>query len=152
LPIANIYAYALLPNHFHLLLKIKDEDELNEIGISNSLQISKRFSNWFNAYAKAYNKRFNQVSSLFEDRFERVLVKNEDRFTKYVFYLHWNPQKHGYVKNYRDWQFSSYQSILSNKPTNLERSQILEWFGGLDFFIKTHANWIDNVDWEIEDY
>jgi putative transposase len=152
LPVADIYAYALLPDHFHLLIKIKEEKELEELGISEAVQLSKKFSNWFNAYAKAFNKKYNQVSSLFENRFERVLVKTEERFTHYVFYLHWNPQKHGHVTNYMDWPYSSYQSFLSEKPSDLKRDEILEWFGGIDFFIKSHESWINNADWEVDDY
>jgi len=63
-PIAEIYAYCLLNNHFHLLIKIK-ENENNEIKYEQS------FSNIFNAYAKAYNKKYNRTGKLFEERFKR---------------------------------------------------------------------------------
>ena len=66
IPIADVYAYALLPDHFHFLIRIKDEEELARMNIKTSQKISSKFGHWFNAYAKAYNKRYNRVSSLFE--------------------------------------------------------------------------------------
>jgi len=39
------------------------------------------------------------------------------------------------LKNY---PYSSYTSFLSNKPTLLQREQVLDWFGGVDNFIKYH--------------
>src|SRR5690625_3170448 len=55
LPIADIYSYCLLNNHFHLLVKIKEECEKNP---------SQSFSNLFNAYSKAFNKRYKRTGSL----------------------------------------------------------------------------------------
>jgi putative transposase len=53
-PIADIYAYCLLKNHFHLLIKIKSSEELSG---TNKNKLSQPFSNLFNAYTKAINKK-----------------------------------------------------------------------------------------------
>lgn len=138
-PITYTYAYALLPNHFHFLLKIKEEHLLpNKLWTDRQNNIYQPFSNCFNAYAKAINRVYHRVSSLFEDRFERIEVKSDMNFTRLVYYLHVNPQKHGYVKDFRDYPYTSYHSLLSDKPTSLERAAVLDWFGGREHFLQSH--------------
>ncbi len=100
--------------------------------------ISKSFSNFFNAYAKAINRMYNRTGSLFQERFRRKLIDKEDYFTEVVFYIHANPQKHGFINDFRNYKHSSYLSILSELPTVLKRSEVLEWFGGRNFFEKYH--------------
>ena len=51
-PIAEIYAYCLMNNHFHIILKIKERDELRNMA-EDKLHLP--FSNFFNSYAKAIN-------------------------------------------------------------------------------------------------
>ena len=148
-PIAETYAYALLPNHFHFLLKINDEEHLSEkIWTEHRNKIHQPFSNWFNAYAKATNLAYGRVSSLFEDRFERVKVKSDANFTRLIYYLHANPQKHKYVKDFRTYPHTSYHSLLSDKPTNLARETVLEWFGDKDHFLHCHE--VLQEEWFIE--
>ncbi|MCJ7934603.1 MAG: transposase [Chryseobacterium sp.] len=65
IPVADIYAYCLLPNHFHLLLRFKDVNE------NEHKYLMKPFSNLLNAYAKAYNKRYNRKGALFLDFLKR---------------------------------------------------------------------------------
>jgi len=87
LPIADTFAYCLMPNHFHFLVRIKEEkeiyDKINQTGFKNlsSLKIpnrpSKQFSNLFNAYTKAFNKRYTRTGTLFERPFKRILIENE---------------------------------------------------------------------------
>ena len=36
----------------------------------------------------------------------------------------------GFVKDFREWPYSSYHALLSDKPTHLQREQVLEWFNG----------------------
>ena len=150
IPIADIYAYALLPDHFHFLVRIKDEEELAQMGIITSRKISSKFSHWFNAYAKAYNNKYNRVSSLFEKNFERSLITAESYFLRTLFYIHWNAQKHGYIKDYREWEHSSYQTLLSDVPTFLPRAQLLDWFGSRAEFIQAHDSYLMdlNDNWE----
>ena len=53
-------------------------------------------------------------------------------------YIHKNPVHHGYINSIDQWKWSSYQSLISQKPTQVERHQVLDWFGGLDRFIEFH--------------
>ena len=138
LSIADVYTYALLPDHFHLLVRIKEVEILKEIDITTSRQISSKFGHWFNAYTKAFNKSYQRVSSLFEKNFERSLITDESHFFRILLYIHWNPQKHKHINDYREWKFSSYQALLSQAPTALVRTAVLDWFGGKTGFIQAH--------------
>ena len=91
---------------------------------------------------------YGRVSSLFEDRFERVEIKSDANFTRLIYYIHANPQKHRWVKDFREYPHTSYRSMISGKPTSLERSAVLDWFGGKDLFLQCHEvlhqDWLNN--------
>jgi REP element-mobilizing transposase RayT len=125
-PVAETYAYCLLKNHFHLLVRIKHQDELN-----TTLQ-NKRpgqvFGNFFNAYAKAFNKLYQRSGSLFQNPFGRVEVTSDRQLFQLVIYIHQNPQRHGFVDDFRDWPYSSYQALQSGQPTWLKSDEVIDWF------------------------
>jgi len=142
-PVCEIYAWALMKNHFHLLVYIKPEIELQRISYSvekvpKNVNATQQFSNWFNAYSKAYNKRYNRTGSLFEKTFERKLVSSEKYFQNLIYYIHWNPVKHYIVEHPLDYPWSSYLSILSSKPTKLKREKIVQVYQSIDHFKKYH--------------
>ena len=62
----------------------------------------------------------------------------EAYYSHLVIYIHQNPQKHGFVTDFRDWPYSSYHALLSTKPTHLKREDVLNWFGDLDNLVATH--------------
>jgi len=83
-PIATTYAWCLLKNHFHLLVRIKEKDEIIESELSyNTTQKPKviepyrQFSHLFNAYTQSINKRHKRTGSLFENNFEWFGTTNE---------------------------------------------------------------------------
>ena len=68
-----------------------------------------------------------------------TFVSDEHYFTKLVCYIHSNPQKHILIDDLREWEWSSYQTILSKKKTKLQREKVLDWFGGELEYLKFHA-------------
>jgi len=148
-PVADTYAYCLLRNHFHLLVRIKTEEEIMEtLRVFKTLRVSspsQQFGNLFNAYAKAINKAYGRTGSLFEHPFGRVEVTSDVHFTWLISYIHQNPQRHGFVEDFRDWPYSSYHTILSAKPTRLQRDQVLAWFGGVDRFSEFHQREVETM-------
>jgi REP-associated tyrosine transposase len=123
-------------NHFHLLVRIKGIDDPKRS--SDRDYVSQKFGNFLNAYAKAINKAYNRTGSLFEHPFGRIVVDSDAYFTCLVAYIHRNSQKHGFVTDFREWPFSSYHACLAKNPTRVRRTEILDWFGGLDGFIEFH--------------
>ncbi len=134
-PIADTCVYCLLRNHFHFLVRIKTVEEQETLRV---LKPSQQFGNLFNAYAKAINKAYNRTGSLFQNPFGRIEVASDAYFIWLVIYIHQNPQKHGLVDDFRAWPHSSYQTLLSTKPTRLERGDVLAWFDGVDNFVVLH--------------
>lgn len=124
----SIYAYCLMKNHYHILLRIEDEE-----------RITQSLSNLFNAYAKAFNKATNRTGSLFEKHFKRIKVNSEDYLKALVVYIHLNPQYHQFVRNFSDYSYSSYRTLISdNTNTFLNKAEVIELFGDRDNFIFVH--------------
>lgn len=100
--------------------------------------ISKQFAFLFNGYAQAINKANNRTGGLFEEPFRRILVNSDTYFTELIYYIHHNPQKHGFVKDFRAYPHSSYHSHLSKAMTRLKRDEVWDWFGNKAEFEKFH--------------
>lgn len=124
--IVDTFAYCLMDNHFHFVIQINNEKE-----------VTQALSNLFNAYAKAFNKQQNRTGSLFEKHFKRIQIENEEYLKNVIQYIHLNP-KHHLDKDYKNFIFSSYQTILSDKPTNILRNEVIQLFEDIDNFIYCH--------------
>jgi putative transposase len=127
-PVADTYAYCLLKNHFHVLVRIKAVAEQGQS--SKMLNPSQQFGHPFNAYSKAINKAYGRTGSLFEHPFERKEVRSEQHLLRLITYIHRNPQTHGLIADFRNWPYSSYHMLCSTGPTELCRDDVLIWFGG----------------------
>jgi len=142
-PVADTFAYCLLRNHFHLLTRMKETFEVSgqpQVGTTSKvLNPTQQFSNFFNAYAKDINKAYQRTGSLFEHRFGRIPITSDRYFMRLVHYIHFNPQKHGFVTDFREWPYSSYHTLLSDRPTQLKRDQVLDWFDGRARFAEIHV-------------
>lgn len=149
-PVADTFAWVLMKNHFHLLVRIKEEDVLNLEGLENlrGLKLYQPFSNFFNAYTKAFNKRYGRSGSLFENRFHRKLVSDMEYFKRLVVYIHNNPVHHRFTENAMDYPWSSYLTCISLKATHLQRDTVMGWFNNKADFISTHDKPGDFTDLE----
>jgi len=95
-PFVDTYAYCLLGNHFHILIRIKDEEFLSSV---NELQeksahdiIAHQLQKFFQSYAMAFNKQHQRIGSLFQKPFKRSLIDTENYLTKTIHYIHANPK------------------------------------------------------------
>jgi REP element-mobilizing transposase RayT len=145
LNVADIYCYCLMPNHFHLLLKIKNEASLEdnikgEIQGKLHVKISQQFSNCFNAYSKAFNKARNRRGSLFMKPFKRKPVDTEQYLKKIVHYIHLNPVKAKLVEYPHQWNYSSYNAITSQSKTKVKKDEVISWFDDLENFRFYHLS------------
>ena len=120
-PACDIYAYCLLRNHFHLLLRIKEKDELS---IPYQQKPHLPFSNLFNAYTKAVNKKYKRSGSLFQEHLKRKRVSDEKYLIQLIAYIHLNPVKHGFSEDHKKYRFSSYQAYSGTKVTSIEKEYI----------------------------
>lgn len=148
-PVAETFAYCLMPNYLHLMVRIKDEEEVLEYtkvkkpdrnlqGFENlggfSKVISQQFSNLFNSYTKAFNKLYSRKGSLFISNFNRKLIDSEEYFGTLIAYIHNNPIHHGFVKHPKYWLHSSWHAYLQEKKTKIKKEDGIEWFGNRSEF------------------
>jgi putative transposase len=126
----EIYAYCLMINHFHFLIRIKENAE--------SSKIDNGFKNLFMSYAKAINEQEKRTGSLFQQKFKRKEIGDDHYFSWIIQYIHMNPVLAGLCKEPELWKYSSYNAIISDKATNLRRNEVLEWFGSKEEFIRIH--------------
>ena len=110
----KLYAYALLPNHFHLLLELPDQDQEGFKG-----GISEIMHGLNSSYTKYFNGKYGRKGHLFRDRFKTALVEKDPYLLKLTAYIHLNPQKLNLVFSAKDYSFSSY-SLYINKEMPLQ--------------------------------
>lgn len=145
-----------MKNHFHLLVYIKEKEEIDVTKLVYSstekpknIIASKQFSNLFNAYTLAMNKRYKRTGSLFEKNFRRKVVSSEAYFQKLIFYIHNNPVHHKFTENIIEYPQTSYGTVITTKKTKLQRDKVIESFNDLENF-KYYHTINQNLD-EIED-
>ena len=98
---AEVFGYCLMDNHFHFLLRIESTEE----------EFTKAMSDFFNAYAKAFNKFAGRTGSLFEKHFKRKKILDEDYLKNLLIYIHKNPEEIG---DYTTYKFSSLHHYLNH--------------------------------------
>ncbi|KQB37982.1 hypothetical protein B6A10_04165 [Flavobacterium sp. L1I52] len=153
----KIYAYCLLGNHFHFLIKINDLTDLttfeklsnfkksNESSTTHDI-ISNQFKKFFQSYAMAFNKENSRVGTLFQTPFKRVRVEEENYLRELTCYINTNAQKHSLVKDFRDWKWSSYHNLISEKETKLFKKEVLSYFDDVDNFTYSHIEYVKRMD------
>lgn len=149
-PVVDVYAYCLMPNHYHFVVKVKSEEELEYFqpmeqvckGIhSKASMVSKQFGKLINAYTQAFNKYHGRHGALFERPFKRKSIDSEDYLRKCIIYVHQNPLRIGEdIKSYR---FSSYRDLFSEVETNLKREDVIKLFNDLINLEYCHKGIVD---------
>ena len=127
LPSVDVFAYCLMPNHFHFFIRVND-----------GLNYEKGIKNMLISYTKAINQSYNRVGSLWQGRYKSKKVDSEAYYTRIIIYIHQNPLTSGLVKKMEGYKYSSFSSYLSDEPSSICKSEVLEWFGDLAGFITNH--------------
>jgi hypothetical protein len=199
----DTYAFCLMPNHFHFLVRVKEkalhpntkalhpntkalhpntkalhpkdakllaspiptqEDtkdlhpdskdlhlaETKPLLLANAKVLAsptptQAFHRLFTSYCKAINKQENRHGSLIENPFKRIEIDSGEYFTNLILYIHTNPQLHGFVNDFRTYLWSSYNIILNDSPSVLQKAYVLEQFGDKDNYRFCHQKKINLV-------
>lgn len=97
----KVFAYCLMSNHIHILLKVEKEDlDL----------IMKRLAG---SYVYWYNWKYYRKGHLFQDRFKSEPVEDDSYFLTVLRYIHQNPVKAGLVKKVDEYKYSSYNDYIN---------------------------------------
>lgn len=114
-----LYAYCLMDNHVHLVVR-ENKDGLH--------RIMKRINT---SYAYYFNKKYKRVGHVFQDRFKSQCIESDGQLLTVINYVHNNPVKANMVKIADDFKWSSYNLIAQNNKNGIclvERNEILELF------------------------
>lgn len=131
----EIFAYCLMPNHFHLLLK-----QITERGIQKFL------TNLQNGYAKYYNIKSKRYGPLFQSRFKAKIIQTDEVFLHISRYIHLNPTTSYLVstKELVSYPWSSLPLYFkSQNESFVNTSFILKMVGGKDMYKKFIYNQVD---------
>lgn len=147
-PVVETYAFCLLPNHFHLLVRTKAFPVF--LGVSPSGETSKKanpvslaFQRFFTAYSQAINIQQKRTGSLFQKPFKRLEVTSTKQLAALVHYIHTNPQRHRIIDDFRQYPWSSYERILLARPSKLKKEEVIVWFSNKENYLNSHAQNID---------
>ena len=115
----DLIVYCLIPNHYHLLVLVKENGALEEA--------MQRIST---GYTRAINKAYNRTGHLFQGRFKNKMIPNNEYLIHLSRYIHRNPLRAGLVDKLEDWKYSSYNEIVNKQGPSFCKPQILiEQFG-----------------------
>lgn len=110
----NLLCYCLMPNHFHILLKQKNKDDISEF--MKCLATN---------YSMYFNKKYNRIGSLFQGRYKASLIQEDNHLLHVSRYIHLNPGKNKYKK----YPFSSYLDYVNLRNTKwIQKNLILDYF------------------------
>lgn len=123
--LVSIFAYCLMPNHYHLLLRQNID-----------FGISKFIGDFTNSYTKYFNARNNRVGPLLLDDFQNVLVDSEEQFLHTSRYIHLNPYSSSLVDSTKKLLSYEWSSLIeyvkaSNQPI-CDKKMVMNSFGAKD--------------------
>ena len=117
----TVYAWALLPNHAHLLLR------------TGRRPLARCMRSLLTGYAGAFNRRHKRVGHLFQNRYKSIVVEEEPYLLELVRYLHLNPLRAGVVPDLRALDHSpwtGHSALLGIRPCSWQATAtILAQFG-----------------------
>ncbi len=117
----EIYAFALLPNHFHLLCKTKKRP------LSSSMR------KLLTGYAVRFNRRHKRYGHLFQNRYKSIVCQEDAYLLELVRYIHLNLLRAGIVKSMRGLNksaWSGHSSLVGNIDRKWQETKyILSFFG-----------------------
>jgi len=116
----GIYAYCLMGNHCHLLLKVGDE-ALEQI----IKRVGARYVYWFNA-------KYKRAGHLFQDRYKSEAIENDRHLLGVLRYIHHNPIQAGHCKALTDYPWSSYREYVGTQRI-VDTDFVFDLVGKKDF-------------------
>lgn len=106
--IVEINCYCLMPNHFHLLLRQRDEKGIQ--GFMGKV---------LNSYTKHYNTKYKRVGHLFQGTFKAVMIESDEQLIHVSRYIHLNPFVSKLVDSANSYPYSSLEDFISRRGSSI---------------------------------
>ena len=117
----SIYAWALMTNHAHILLR------------SSSVGLPTFMRRLLSGYAILYNLRHKRYGHLFQNRYKSIVCEEDTYFRELLRYIHLNPLRAGMVETLAKLERYKWcgHSVIMNRYHNdwQDRKYVLQWFG-----------------------
>lgn len=101
----KVYAWALIPNHFHLLVR------------SSPSGLPTFMRRLLTGYAITFNKRYNRSGHLFQNRYKSIICDEEPYFLELVRYIHLNPLRSHVIESFAELDahaWSGHRTLMGN--------------------------------------
>jgi putative transposase len=139
LPVADILAYCLMPNYFHLIIHANENSikERKSFGGKPMQELAYRLGQLQSSYAQAINKQNNTTGSLFQQKTKCKILTGEEEgkrvnyLANCLHYIHYNPKQAGLVNILSDWPYSSYTDYREIRNGTLCNKALLFQLTGL---------------------
>jgi len=123
LPVMDVVAYCLMPTHYHILVRTKDEAlvvaETHQGLDRTDAMYATAMMRFGVAYTKAINKRYGRVGRLFQGQYQARLVDRDAYLLHLSRYIHLNPVASDLVTRPEEWEFSSYAEYVGARSGSL---------------------------------
>ena len=117
----DCYAWALIPNHFHLLLR------------TSNVSISTTMRRLLTGYALCFNRRHHRYGHLFQNRYKSILCQENIYLLELVRYIHLNPLRAGLVPDIKTldrYQYCGHSILMAKVNNNWQNTdKVLKLFG-----------------------
>lgn len=128
-----IYAYCLMPNHYHLLVE------------QRKTPIAKLIGRLFTSYGVYFNKKYQRQGPLFQDRFKSKIVQKDSYFLEVSRYIHLNPVNANLVKTPEDYPFSSLGEYLGKYQRNIiNLEKVTTLLGNHKYRVESYVKFVKN--------
>lgn len=104
----NIFAYCIMPNHFHFVLRP-----------SESIYLSKWMHWLLTTHARCYHQHYNTSGHIWQGRFKSFIIQNDDHLLTVLRYVEGNPVRSGLILSSRDWLWSSHKYRIKEKISKI---------------------------------
>jgi REP element-mobilizing transposase RayT len=102
-----LYAYVLMPNHFHLLLEV------------SQAPTGRLMQSLLTAYAHEFNRKHGRRGHLFQGRYKAIACERESYLLELVRYIHLNPVRAKLVRRPGEWRWSGHGEYLRREERGL---------------------------------
>jgi putative transposase len=102
----EVYAFCLMPNHFHFCLKQITDDPL-----------FKSFNSFLTSYVMHVNHKYKRRGKLFASKLQHKLITKDEYLIQLCRYIHYNPVKAELVSHVEDWRYSNFLEYIGKRET-----------------------------------
>lgn len=120
----KIFAYCLMPNHFHIVLMPREAEDLS------------RYMHWLmSSHVRRYHRHYGSSGHIWQGRYKSFIIQEDGHLLTVLKYVETNPNRAGLVKSPKEWLWSSHKDRMNGKYSLLDKPPLSlpdDWAGHVD--------------------